>query len=88
VVIEKQIITVIFEPRFLPKIAAIWDVAPCSLVDITLMLAAVSISDISLSVYNTKLRNIAEDSHLHTPCENWNFTKILLFLFVGAEGLK
>jgi hypothetical protein len=59
VVIEKQIITVIFEPRFLPKIAAIWDVAPCSLVDITPMLAAVSISDISLSVYHTKLHNIA-----------------------------
>jgi hypothetical protein len=50
----------------------LWDVAPCSLVDIyrrfrrALMMEAVSTSETLVSVYQTTRRNIPEDSHLHT----------------------
>jgi hypothetical protein len=47
--------------------AVIWDVAPCSMVDIE---CAVSASETSVSIYYTARRNIPEDSHLHTSCEN------------------
>jgi hypothetical protein len=55
------------------KIAVVWDVAPCSLVDtdwhfrgviITLIMEAVSSSETSLSIYQTTWCNTPEDSHL------------------------
>jgi hypothetical protein len=56
------------------KMAAFWDVKPCSLVDITdisevltaitLMMEAVSSSETSVSIYHTTQCNIPEDSHI------------------------
>jgi hypothetical protein len=43
-----------------------WYVAPCTLVEIALMMEAVSTSETSVSFYQTTRHNIPEDSHLHT----------------------
>jgi hypothetical protein len=48
------------------KMNAIWDFAPCSLVEIALMIEAVSTSKKSVNFYEATQRNIPEDSHLHT----------------------
>jgi hypothetical protein len=42
-----------------------WDVAPCSLVDITLMMDAVNTSQTSVSLYHTTQRSIPEEGRLH-----------------------
>jgi hypothetical protein len=49
----------------------IWDVAPCSHVEIAqrfraMMMEAVGTSETSVNFYQTTRRNIPEDSHLHT----------------------
>jgi hypothetical protein len=41
-----------------------WDVVPCSLVYIALMMEAVISSEMSVGIYQTKQCNIPEDSHL------------------------
>jgi hypothetical protein len=58
----------------------LWDVPPCSLVQIdrrfrdassniiTLMMEAASTSETSVNFYRTTRRNIPEDSNLHTRC--------------------
>jgi hypothetical protein len=49
------------------KMADVWDVASCNLVEIAMMMMdAVSISETSVNFYQTTQRNIPEDSHLHT----------------------
>jgi hypothetical protein len=59
------------------KMAAAWSFAPCSLVGINwrfrgaysliaLMMGAVCTSETSINFYWTILRNVPEDSHLHT----------------------
>jgi hypothetical protein len=61
------------------KMAVFWDVAPCSLVEVNLLIAqmmgAAITSETSVNSYQTIRRNILEDSHLHT-CrrENLNVT--------------
>jgi hypothetical protein len=54
---------------------AFWDLAPCSLaevsiiiraINIALMMVAVSTSKTSVNFYQTTRRKIPEDSHLHT----------------------
>jgi hypothetical protein len=47
------------------KITVFWDVAPYSLVEITLMMEAVITSETSVNFYETTLRSIPEDSRLH-----------------------
>jgi hypothetical protein len=44
-----------------------WDAAPYMLM-ITLMMEAVSTSDVSVKFYQTTHHNIPEDSYLHTYC--------------------
>jgi hypothetical protein len=64
------------------KMALFWDVAPCSLVDLTdvseeltaviaLMMETVISSEMSVSIYQTTLCNILEDRCLHT-CHHEN----------------
>jgi hypothetical protein len=54
------------------KMAVFWDVAPCSpkqsirVMNITLMMEAVSFSEASVNIYQTTQCNIPEDSCLHT----------------------
>jgi hypothetical protein len=53
------------------KLAALWDVVPCSLVDTdrhftSHMMEAVSISKTSGNVYQTARRKIPQDGHLNT----------------------
>jgi hypothetical protein len=38
------------------------------MVIVTLMMQAVSTSEMSVSIYQTTQHNISEDSHLHTLC--------------------
>jgi hypothetical protein len=56
------------------KMAAFWDIAPCSLVDIdrrfraiALMMEALSTSETSVNIYQTTRRNVPEDSELDHP---------------------
>jgi hypothetical protein len=48
------------------NMAVFWDVVPCSLIDIDLMIEAVSFSETSVFIYQTTRCNIPQDSHLHT----------------------
>jgi hypothetical protein len=48
------------------EMAVFWDVSPCSLVMIALMMKAESTSETSVIIYQTTRCNIPEDSHLHT----------------------
>jgi hypothetical protein len=71
-----------FHATALLKMTVFWNVAPCSLIEtdisevltasiITLMMEAVSTSEMSVNFYKTTWRNIPEDSLLHTHhCEN------------------
>jgi hypothetical protein len=43
-----------------------WDAAPCSLVEIALIVDVVSTSETSVNIYRTTRRINPEDSHLHT----------------------
>jgi hypothetical protein len=44
---------------------ALWDIAPCSLVEVDLMMEAVITSETSVNFYETTRRNIPQDCHLH-----------------------
>jgi hypothetical protein len=46
------------------KMAVFWEVAPCSLVEVYLMMEAASTSETSVNFYQATRRNIAEDSHV------------------------
>jgi hypothetical protein len=50
------------------KMAVFWDIAPCCLVAIALMMEAASTSKLSVNFYQSTRRNIPEDSlHIHRP---------------------
>jgi hypothetical protein len=46
------------------KMHVFWDAAPCSLVEIALMMEAVSNSETSVNFYEITRRNIPDDSYL------------------------
>jgi hypothetical protein len=63
-----------------------WDVAPCSLVDIALMMDAVNTSQTSVSLYHTTQRNIPEDGRLHARRrENLKSHTVIRNIFFVAE---
>jgi hypothetical protein len=63
---------------FFPKMIAFWNVALCSLVDISeeitasiiSAMEAITSSETSINIYQTACRNIPEGSRLHTRREN------------------
>jgi hypothetical protein len=80
--------------------AILWDVALCSLVEVTdvsvifsssiivLMMAAASISETSVNFYQTTQRYNPEDSHLHTRRrEDWKscFNYIKIYLLWSLD---
>jgi len=62
--------------RLGPECLYIWNYFfACGLL-ISLMMAAVSISETSVNFYQTKRRNVPEDSYLHVNCE-WHYLRIV-----------
>jgi hypothetical protein len=61
--------------------AVFWDAALCV---ITLMMEAVSSSEIVVNIYQTAWCNIPEDGHLHTHCRE-NLKYHLIFSLIAAK---
>jgi hypothetical protein len=75
------------------KMAVFWDVAPCSLVEvyrrlraITLTMEAASTSETSVNFYQTTLRNIPEDSDLHTRSRENLKSLLVIFKMYKSQG--
>jgi hypothetical protein len=56
------------------KMAGFWDAAPCSLVEVALMMEAASTSETSVKFHQTTWRSNSKDIHLHSKISD--FTKI------------
>jgi hypothetical protein len=52
------------------KVTVFWNVAPCSIAEIALLMEAINISETSVNFYETTRRNILEDSHVHLQLIN------------------
>jgi hypothetical protein len=75
------------------KTAALWDAAPCSLVEayrfVALMMEAASTSETSVNLYQSTRRNNPEYSHIHTRhLENLISHDLYFISFCSAVKLQ